>query len=368
MQRSSRIVRTRRWAGRALAMAVILAGLVAGDLSVPPSASGESSGTLVEKDIKVDATPSPGAEPADEAESSGNPLGMFISPRFFDADRRVALATELGVAYYRTYPVLLSTWDGTCPECDLVEEAGLRFVLTVRNTADVHEAAWAPTDPDAYREQVQRVIDVYRPALIVVENEENSEGFFAGTPEEYGAQLRVACEAAHSRNTPCTNGGFISPSVKYFVYQHHVDAGRDSLAASYAKQAFEDWELEKTGSRAGRAWIQRSAREVQQFLDAFAGSGVDYLNVHWYHSDPSGLTETVRVFRAVTGLEVVSNEMGQHDRDPATTTGQLEAALDLGLPFVVWYGSDARLARGLVNDDGTLRRTGKAFRSVARSL
>jgi hypothetical protein len=296
-----------------------------------------------------------------------NPVGVLLSGKVFGVERRAELAGELGVAFLRE-PVFLSSWDGTCSECPTVRSAGLEFVLTVRNSGDAKVPSAVPSNFDEYRDTVARVIDAYRPALVAVENEENSLTFYQSGAENYGSQLKVACEAAHAEGVPCTNGGLLSATVKYFVYQHHVDSGRSDLAASYANRAFESWQKNKLATAGGRAFVKDRAREVQRYLDAYSGSGVDFLNIHWYHVSGKGLEETVEVLREVTGMDVVSNETGQRNLDPGTTRAMLQAALDSGMPFVVWYGSDARLAKGLVDRDGSLRATGREFQEMTRSL
>ncbi|MDR7480867.1 MAG: hypothetical protein QN158_14045 [Armatimonadota bacterium] len=66
--------------------------------------------------------------------------------------------------------------------------------------------------------------------------------------------------------------------------------------------------------------------------------------------------------RPTPELPVVTNEIGQHDDDPQTTTALLRAVADLRLPHAVWFSIDAARARALMNPDGTLRLTGEAFR------
>jgi hypothetical protein len=60
----------------------------------------------------------------------------------------------------------------------------LQLVLTVRANGR-GQATAPPSDLAAYQRTLSQVLDTYRPAILVVENEENSALFYTGTPEEY---------------------------------------------------------------------------------------------------------------------------------------------------------------------------------------
>lgn len=290
-------------------------------------------------------------------------FGVMLSTRLFDIDQRVALARELGVEYLRSSAVFVESWDGNCPECPTVRDAGLEFVLTIRNSEAVMQPASPPADLDAYGRSVRRILDRYRPALVVVENEENTPNFYTGTAEEYGGQLRTACEVAHAVDTQCANGGLLSGSVTWFVYQQYLDKGELEKATSFAQRAFEPWQMNRLRSPEGPEWIQARAREVGEFLATYGPAGADFVNFHWYVSDPEALSEAASYLREATGLPAISNEIGQRNLDPGTTTSMLAGVRNLGLPYAVWFAIDATLARALVEPDGTLRETGEAFRS-----
>jgi len=331
------------------ALAVIASGLVY--LAVR---DGEPEGP------RANHTTPPTVDPT--APVSTTRFGVMLSPRLFDIEERVALATELGVGHLRSSAVFVASWDGECPECPEVRDAGLELVLTIRNGARVTEPARPPDDLDAYGTDVRRILRAYGPALVVIENEENTQNFYAGSAEEYGAQLRTACEVAHSLDTPCTNGGLLSGSVTFLVYQDYVDSGEADTAADFARRAFEPWQMNRLRSPGGAEWIEARAREVGEFLAVYGPAGADFVNFHWYVADPRALEEAVSYLQDATGLTAVTNEIGQRDMDPTTTTGVLTGVRDLGLPYAVWFAIDATLARALVDPDGTLRETGRAFR------
>jgi hypothetical protein len=311
-------------------------------------------------------SPSPSSSAPDESPPSRTRFGVMLSTKLFDIDTRVSLAEELGVRYLRSSAVFVESWRGDCAECRAVHRSGLEFVLTIRNSAGVTQAASPPRDLDAYREAVRRIIRKYRPALVAVENEENTRAFYLGSADDYGRQLGAACEVAHDLDTLCTNGGLLSGSVVFLVYQHYVDGGDLEGAESFAMRAFEPWQRNRLRSPSGREWIETRAREVGEFLDVYGPAGADYVNFHWYVADRIALEEAVGYVEEATGLPAVTNEIGQRDLDPNTTAGVLAGVRSLGLPYAVWFGIDATLARGLVEPDGSLRETGLAFQAFVR--
>jgi hypothetical protein len=132
---------------------------------------------------------------------SENPFGVMLTGPMALA-LRIEVAQRLGAFYFRPESLFLDRWDGTCRPCDAALSAGLKLVLTVRANGGPATPTTPPSDLQAYRRTLSSVLARYRPAVIAVENEENSALFYTGTPEQYGAQLQAACEIAHQRGVP----------------------------------------------------------------------------------------------------------------------------------------------------------------------
>lgn len=164
------------------------------------------------------ATPTATAGTA--APARENPFGLMLPSQLVRSSQGMAIAKELGVVYFRPAAIFLDEWNGSCPECDIGRDAGLQLVLTVRNNGR-RQASSPPDDLAAYRRVLGQVLDAYRPAVLVVENEENSALFYTGTPEDYAAELEAACQVAHARGVPCTNGGLVSTLVALLAYNHY---------------------------------------------------------------------------------------------------------------------------------------------------
>ncbi len=299
-----------------------------------------------------------GAGPA-AAPRSANPFGVMLAPRLASSDSGPSVARALGARYVRPEAVLTAAaGDPLCPSCDRFRQAGFELVLTVRNTDDPRQASRPPRDLQAYRRKVDTLLSRYRPALLVVENEENSSLFYAGTPEDYGVELRAACEVAARYQVPCTNGGLVGSLAALLVYAGYLDSGRPDRAEAFARRAFTGEERQQLGSPRVRRQLERG----QQLLRLYPTAGLAAVNVHWYGEDPQALEEVVAYLRARSGLPVLTNEVGQHNLDPRQTTAVMAKVVELGLPVAVWFAQDGPRARGLVDGDGTLRATGLAFR------
>jgi len=247
-------------------------------------------------------------------------------------------------------------------ECDIALQAGLQLVLTTRNNGR-QQATSPPADLAAYQRTLSQVLDQYRPALLVVENEENSALFYTGTPEQYAAELTAACQVAHQKGIRCTNGGLVSTLVALLVYAHYLESGQTAAARNFAARVFTPEEQQLLDS----PQAQEQIRKGQALLAAYGTAGADYVNFHWYIADTLALGEAVAFLKAQTRLPAVTNEVGQQTDDPNQTTAVMGKVVELGLPIAVWFGLDGPKARGLVNLDGSLRPTGQAFKRFIES-
>lgn len=323
--------------------------------SVPPSARPSPReptrdvGSTPSANIGSTPTPSP-------APNGKNPFGVMLPSELVRRPGGIEVARSLGAVYYRPTSVFLDRWDGRCPECDAALGAGLALVLTVRSSGP------GPSDPPrdlvAYRRSLAEVLDRYRPAVLVVENEENSALFYTGSPAEYAAELEAACAVAHGRGVPCANGGLVSSLVALLVYDDARRSGDTARAERIARSAFTPQERAQLDS----ARAQDQLRKGEALLASYRAAGADYANVHWYVADAETLADAVAFVRARTGLPVMTNEVGQVTDDPDDTTAIMAGVVATGLPIAVWFGLDGPKARGLVDPDGTLRPTGDAFR------
>jgi hypothetical protein len=297
-----------------------------------------------------------------------NPFGVFLSPRVFDVDTRVRIAQELGVRYFRGFPALVPGWNGQCDECGPVHDAGLDFVLSIRNTSNEQSPAGPVSDFATYKKTVGDMLDQYKPALAVVENEEDVPRYFSGTADQYAAELKAACEVAHQHKVKCANGGITYTGVTWLTYQHYVDAGETDKAQSFAQRGLDPSQQSRLNSPQGQQLIREIVDHVMCLISHYKDAGIDYMNIHWYLPDAGAFQEVVQYMQQLTGLPVVTNEIGeQRTEDPNIVKGLLQAIVALKMPIGVWFSSDIGFARGLVNPDGSIRSNGSAFASFVKS-
>lgn len=290
----------------------------------------------------------------------GNPFGIMLPTQIAASPHGMLVAHELGVAFVRPGGILIRERRNAA--CDAAMQAGFGLVLTVRNSDRVSLPSKAVTDMAAYQTDLGEILDIYHPEMLVVENEENAVRFYSGTPEEYVAQLKAACEVAHQMGIPCTNGGLASTLVALMVYDSYLQMEETDKAQSFAARTFGSEQQLNSES------AQEQIRKGKTLLMSYKSTGIDYLNFHWYFADTAALREAVTFLMDQTGLPVITNEIGQHTDNPDQTTAMMREIVELGLPIAVWYGRDGSRARGLMEPDGTLRPTGKAFKRFIQDL
>lgn len=310
-------------------------------------------------------TPPRGVSPA----ATGTRIGLMLGGASLSTAERAALARDLGVDVVRPWDVDLLDVDRSIKDVLAFESAGFDIVMTVRNGGrggPPPTPATPPSDIEAYKNALAGVLDRCAPDLLVVENEENSSLFYSGTPADYAVELEAACEVAHARGIDCTNGGMVSGLVAALVWDDYVARGQQSQAEDFLARAATDEQKRAMETPEGRQRAQDQILKGRELLAAYRSAGIDYVNFHWYVADTEALGEAVAFLRRATGLEPLTNEIGQHNTSPQTVRALLEKVRELRLPYAVWYSLDRGLgaegSKALQEDDGTLRPTGVAFR------
>ena len=306
--------------------------------------------------------------------SGANPFGLLLGADGIDDQYRVELAKALGVSYFRPWYVNVEAWNGACYDlaCDLGPNAGLRLILTARNNVGAAPpfATTPPQDGAAYRRNLSEILTRYRPEVLVVENEEDSAQYWAGTPEQYGALLKAACQVAHEQKIPCANGGLSNKTIALLVWADYIGQQQMTEACSFVQRsnAVLAPDLCRFTAIDHLSDEDKAALNIgRKLLEIYKSSGQDYLNFHWYIPDKSAFSETVNYLRRITSLPVMSNEIGQIDRAPEAVQKLLSAAADLKLTYAVWFSLDRDPAQALQNEDGSLRPNGLAFREFMQA-
>ncbi len=308
--------------------------------------------------------------PAVSAEPPAPPLGVMLGGNGMDIPNRIATVRNLGATIVRPWDVSLEEWNGHHSDTDAFTEAGFRIVLTVRNNGRgglPPRPTSPPNDLALYKKKLGEVLDAYRPELLVVENEENSVLYYFGTPKQYGAELRAACEVAHSKGSKCTNGGMASSLAATLVWSHYRDQHDAAKAEDFLRRTASQSQQKMLRTGEGQRRIGEAIMKGKALLAEYKAAGLDYVNFHWYIADSSALAETVEFLQSATGLQPITNEIGQQSADAAVAP-LLSKALEIGLPYVIWWSVDRPDAKALHNPDGTLRDSGLAFQKFIGSM
>ncbi len=300
---------------------------------------------------------------------ANNPFGLMLPWAWDQPAKAAQFAQSMGVSSYRPLSIYLDR-PLLCAECVSARQRGLDLIITVRNNGGGAEgqrqATTPPGDLNAYRTAIQSAAAKWQPLLLVIENEENSRIFYAGTAQQYLAQLKIACDVAHAASVPCADGGLTSRAVVALTIQSYLREGRHDAAISLARRTVAPQVATVAQLQQLLARFSDELTKAETLLNGISDAGADYLNFHWYESDPQALGEIVEFLRVTSGLPVITNELGQRNDDPADTTAKLQTVLDLGLEMAVWYSTDGPQARSLLDATGKLRPTGLAFRDFMR--
>jgi len=282
---------------------------------------------------------------------------------------KIQIATDLGAKYYRPLAVILNTDQMSCTECQAAKDKGFKLVLTIRANGGGGNPTAPPTDWNTYKNRLSQVLDNYQPEVLVIENEENSNTFYTGTPQEYLQELTVGCEIAHSKNIKCANGGLVSKLVVVLVSESYKPD--TNKADDYLRRALtpEDYAAVST-SIGSPLWLSQIQRG-RELLAGYKTAGADFVNFHWHQENAETIPEAVNYLGSASqGLPVINNEVSpQKSISPNQVTSFMQKMLDLRLPYAVWYSNDGDGIGGptsLTDKGGNLNDSGKAYRQFIK--
>ncbi len=218
------------------------------------------------------------------------------------------------------------------------------------------------------------LLSVYHPELIVVENEENTYQYHTGPLSDYVNELQAAIDVAHSKQLKVTNGG-ITFEIVFLVWKDYMRRGLVDSAANFASRTMSPSVIADLPSLANHPYLAGKVVNAEYLILQYKTMNLDYVNLHWYEPAADNFSstglfynmdafkETVNFLKRATGKNVITNEFGQDNTDPAITQAMMQAVMDIKLPYAIWYDGDGTAAMGL-HETGTtkLRSTGVAFR------
>jgi hypothetical protein len=282
---------------------------------------------------------------------TGNPFGVGFYG--MATDEAIDLALQVHATYFRNAAFLL-TPGGYQHDPGVVRAAGLQQILTVHY---VVEPDYGPPGPSSfpkdlgdYKARIARAIDDVRPVLVVVENEASYSGHFSGTAEQYGQMLAAAVEVGRSKGVPVATDGAISRTVVSWVYSGLAGEGKTAEADAFWALAAETGQPKPKPSRSLNAW-----------LSAYAAAAPDYINIHFYWSEPTSLVTARDYLERTLGLPVITGEWGIRSADPGLMT-RLMDVLSQRDYAQLWSKDTGEGTQSLFEPNGTIRPIGEAFR------
>ncbi len=320
------------------------------------------------------------------APTGKNPFGVSVDHRIPIATR-LSVAKNLGVPYYRNTAVIAGDGVTYAVEPKPIIDAGFQVVLNVRNfdsfnpqslqKGSINEVEVFPKDLNKYKSAVAKAIDEIKPALIVVGNEAATTQHTSMTAQQYQQMLNAACEVSHSKNVPCATDGTLSGTVNiYTYYYYYYLQNNPQKAESFKQGGFEQFQMNLTADKI-KERLETNQKGLAQgsflsWMDVYKNSAADYINIHWYskpnavpQANAEAFTEAAQVFQTVTGKPVITNETGLRDLNTQTLTDRMQKALDLKMPFFIYYSSGAGPAgpKALQDGNGSLNALGEAFKT-----
>lgn len=315
-------------------------------------------------------------------------IGVALDRAAATPEKRVQIAKQLGANWYRPEPVRLGRSNPTCDDCDRAHAAGLKLVVVVRNS-DSDKASGSVNDISKFRQRISELAAKYKPEVLVVEAEPDDKRSFAGTPQEFATELRVACEVAHSLDIKCAPGGISSRTFATFVasemwksdtLQAAGFAVGIELVRSHSREPFNIMG-KKIGGGAKTPEQAAMEKATQKFLDehnaeieraremlqAAAIAGADYVNFHWYELKPDYLPDVISVLNRLVHKPVMSDSVGQREDRAFTVSETLKQMIDTGVNPVIWdavNGHDGNV--GLVDKGGKIRAMGTTFQQAVQ--
>jgi len=310
-------------------------------------------------------------------------LGVSLHGMSGAPEQRIKVAKELSATWYRPGPVLL-LGDAKCEDCEVAREAGLKISLVVRNEGAAGKPSNAVTDAADFQKKLRTVLEREKPTMLVVEDEPEDPKNFSGTPEDYGTELRAACEISRALKIPCANGGLGSVNVALVVIDQRfktdpTDAGNIAITTELVRTGGEGTDLRILGRTIGsvggkqtpaveatRKFLDKRQHEIdraRQFIDAIDQVKPDRLNFHWFELQVDNVPRVLDSLHELSKLDLMCDAMAEKSERAFAISEKIKVAMENYIWPTIWVGTDERGLHGLVDNKGKLRPSASAFKT-----
>jgi len=310
------------------------------------------------------------------------PATVIAQPKFgvlvngeMNLNTKVNVAKELGVSYIRD-AVVLQKWNGNDESTERFINAGFKIILNVNQGRVLKEEGRRkpvpfPADTVAYKKILDKVLDKYKPEVVVIENEETTKNYHSGPIEDYINELRAAITVAHSKGLKITNGGITNRDLVLLVYYDYLERKMSREAEDFARRCVKSSLLKNPEAT-------NIVEKAKKLIEAYKRLPLDYVNIHLYEPvkniaggtdesvktiTPGAQKEMINYIERATGKKVMSNETGTRTSSPEVVSGVLHELSQTDIAYVIWFSGDGEGGSvALQNDDGSLRPNGAAFK------
>jgi hypothetical protein len=343
------------------------------------------NGPVHDKDQTNNSTPV-NITPA--AAGTQNPIGILVNIPMSVPEankKRLQVYKDLGVQLVR-HTITLESWNGSSYFYDMLNNAGYRILLNITATPQGRPRPF-PSDMAKYRKDLNAVLSVYKPEMVVIENEEYNVTYYNGSAQDYINQLKVGIEVAHQHGLKVANGGLTGRILSLLTYYDYRKRGMMKEADDFARRTQPDDILRSLPDLSSNRRFSKGMAAMDSLITAYKDMNLDYVNFHWYEPikykepknngaddvksiDTKALGEMIAFLKRRTGKSVMTNEIGQINQSTTILQSILEQCLTSGLSYVIWYSGDGESineAEAIHNTDGTLRETGKTFAAYLKT-
>ena len=294
-----------------------------------------------------------------------------VLPHNVDIDTKIKIAKELGVKYVREGVL---SWSGIDRNVESYQSNGFKIVYNI--SANGQTGKDFSKDTTTFKKTVSDVLSKYSFDVVAIENEEDNWGYHGRNTISYVNELKATIPVVHAKKIKVTNGGIHDNQILILAYRYYNSKGlRDSanLVLSFLNsgQQYAAQHPEKTDNK-----LVQKAAQTDSLLNYYKSLSLDYVNVHIYApindiiSDSIGICKSVKIvgdyIRMRTGKQVMSNELGQHNTDPAIVNYMLSAFKQANYEYAIWFDGDGYPAMALNEPDGSLRANGEAFKNYPK--
>lgn len=222
-----------------------------------------------------------------------------------------------------------------------------------------------PLSPDALRKKLPSVLKGLETSLIAVDDDEVSSIPDRFSADQYTTLLRITCDACHTHDIKCTNGGLADTAlILYYLTQLTQDGDKHEKVLSALAPEQKRLATQKEFEEQRESMINT----VRKLLESYRNAPIDSVNILWSSYPEWLFGDIARLVKARTRKSIVSTGI-EVPADSKQRTKLLQYIRNMHLECAVWYFpfDDLKMA-DLVDEDGILTDIACDVRKTNRAI